>query len=263
MSLTSSNSVTLDAAKNLVSRVDTTSINSNAWTTTYSAAARTQTTVSPMGRQTVTTLDAQGREVQVQAGNLAPTAYSYDSRGRLGTVTVGTGTSARVTTFGYDELDRLTSVMDPLTRTQQYVYDDANRVVGQIFPDTSQVAFGYDANGNVTSVTPPSRPAHGFEFTPNDLMSSYTPPAVTGTGATTYEYNHDKQPTVVHRPDGSQITFTYDSAGRLWTTTYPKGPSASDGMVTVTRAYNVTAGKLTGASTSDGQAMTFGLTARC
>jgi YD repeat-containing protein len=54
-------------------------------------AAKTITNVSPVGRQTVTTLDAQGRVVQVQAGNLAPTAYAYDSRGRLSTVTVGTG----------------------------------------------------------------------------------------------------------------------------------------------------------------------------
>jgi len=113
-------------------------------------------------------------------------------------VTVGTGSSARVTTFGYDPLDRLSSVTDPLLRVQSYTYDDANRVVGQVFTDGSQVGFSYDANGNVTSVTPPSRPEHDFGYTPADLMSSYTPPAVAGTGATTYEYNLDKQPTVVH-----------------------------------------------------------------
>ena len=33
--------------------------------------------------------------------------------------------------------------------------------------------------------------------------------------------NLDKQPTVIHGPDGRQIKFTYDSAGRLSTTTYP------------------------------------------
>ena len=77
-------------------------------------------------------------------------------------------------------------------------------------------------------------------------------------GATTYEYNLDKQPTVVHRPDGSTINFTYDSAGRLATTTYPKGPEASDGMVTVTRTYNPTTGKLASVSTSDGQTVSYG-----
>jgi len=112
---------------------------------------------------------------------------------------------------------------------QSYVYDDANRVVGQVFTDGSQVGFSYDANGNVTSVTPRAGRNTTFGYTPADLMSSYTPPAVAGTGATTYEYNLDKQPRVVHRRMASQIVFGYDGAGRLSTVTYPKGPDVSDG----------------------------------
>jgi RHS repeat-associated protein len=195
--------------------------------------------------------------VQAQTGNLAPTAYSYDSRGRLATVTVGSGASARVTTFGYDSLDRLASVTDPLLRVQSYVYDGANRVVGQVFTDGSEVTFSYDPDGNVASVTPPGRPEHDFGYTPADLMSSYTPPVVPGTGATTYEYNLDKQPTVVQRPDGSQIVTTYDSAGRVATVTYPAGPNTSDGTVTVTRTYNPTTGNLQSVSTSDGQSLVY------
>ena len=238
---------------NLVSQVDTTTVNGKASTSTYNVAAKTIINASPLGRQTVSTLDAQGRVVQVQAGNLAPTAYTYDSRGRLATVTVGSGTSARVTTFGYDSLDRLASVTDPLSRVQSYVYDDANRVVGQVFTDGSEVGFSYDSNGNVTSVTPPSRPEHDFGYTPADLMSSYTPPVVSGTGATTYEYNRDKQPTFIHRPDGSQIAFVYDTAGRLSTTTYP----SVGGNVTVTRTYDPVTGKLKTVSTSDGQSLAY------
>jgi RHS repeat-associated protein len=115
------------------------------------------------------------------------------------------------------------------------------------------VAFGYDANGNITSVTPPGRPAHAFGFTPNDLMSSYTPPPLSTEAPTTYEYNRDKQPTFVHRPDGSQIAFTYDSAGRLSTTTYP----TANGNVTVTRTYSATTGQVTGVTTSDGQSLAY------
>jgi RHS repeat-associated protein len=242
---------------NLVSQVDTTTVNGKVSTSTYNVAANTITNVSAVGRQTVSTLDAQGRVVQVQAGNLAPTAYAYDSRGRLATVTVGSGANARVTSFSYDSLDRLANVTDPLLRVQSYVYDDANRVVGQVFTDGSQVGFSYDANGNVTSVTPPGRPEHDFGYTPADLMSSYTPPVVAGTGATTYEYNLDKQPTVVHRPDGSTINFTYDSAGRLSTVTYPKGPNTSDGTVTVTRTYSPATGNLSGVTSSDGQSLAY------
>jgi RHS repeat-associated protein len=66
--------------------------------------------------------------------------------------------------------------------------------------------------------------------------------------------NLDKQPTVIHRPDGSTINFTYDSAGRLSTTTYP----SVSGNVTVTRTYSPTTGKLTGVTTSDGQSLAYG-----
>jgi RHS repeat-associated protein len=253
-----SRAVTVASSGALSSQVDTTTVNGKDFTSTYDAVAHTVTNVSPVGRQTVSTLDDKGRVVQVQAGNLAPTAYAYDSRGRLATVTVGTGTSARVTTFGYDPLDRLSSVTDPLLRVQSYVYDDANRVVGQVFTDGSQVGFSYDANGNVTSVTPPGRPEHDFGYTPADLMSSYTPPAVAATGATTYEHNLDKQPTVVHRPDGSQSVTTYDSAGRVATVTYP----SVSGNVTITRSYSPTTGQLSAMTTSDGQNLAFGYDGR-
>ena len=256
MTTTVARATTLNGAS-LVSQVDTTTVNGNAFTSTYNVAANAITNVSPVGRQTVSTLDSKGRVVNVQSGNLAPTAYAYDSRGRLATVTVGTGSSARVTTFGYDPLDRLSSVTDPLLRVQSYTYDDANRVVGQVFTDGSQVGFSYDANGNVTSVTPPSRPEHDFGYTPADLMSSYTPPAVAGTGATTYEYNLDKQPTFIHRPDGSQIAFTYDTAGRILTTTYPAGPAPADGNITLTRSYHATTGHLSSISGSDNQSLAY------
>jgi RHS repeat-associated protein len=254
MTINQARTVAVAGDNTLTSQVDTTTINGKVSSSTYNTAAKTMTSVSPMGRTTVTTLDDKGRAVGMQSGNLAPSAYSYDSRGRLSSVTLGTAPDTRVTTFGYDESDRLKTVTDPLNRVTEYTYDDANRVTAQKFSDGNSVDFGYDANGNVTSVTPPSRPAHAFSFTPNDLMSSYTPPVLSSEAPTTYEYNRDKQPTVIHRPDGSQIVFTYDSAGRLATTTYP----SVGGNVVVTRTYDPTKGQLTGVTTSDGQSLAYG-----
>jgi RHS repeat-associated protein len=256
MTTTHARSVTINGTTR-VSQVDTMNVNGKSSTSTYNVAAKTVTNQSPAGRQTVSTLDSQGRVVQVQAGNLALTAYAYDTRGRLSSVTVGTGTTARVTTFGYDDLDRLQTVTDPLLRTQSYAYDDANRVTTQTFTDGNRVVFSYDANGNVTSVTPPGRTAHGFGFDANDLMSSYAPPVLSTEVPTTYEYNLDKQPTVIHRPDGTTIVTTYDGAGREATVTYPAGPSSSDGSITVTRNYHPTTGNLSGMTASDGQSLAY------
>ena len=48
---------TMDAGKNLVSQVDTTTFNGKATTSSWDAASRTMTTVSPEGRQSMTTFD--------------------------------------------------------------------------------------------------------------------------------------------------------------------------------------------------------------
>ena len=47
------------------------------------------TTTTPAGRQTVSTMDAQGRETRIQTGSLAPVDFTYDARGRLASVTQG------------------------------------------------------------------------------------------------------------------------------------------------------------------------------
>jgi len=84
----------------VTSRVDTVSVNGKSSTSTYNVAAKTITSVSPAGRQTVTTLDSQDRVTKLEPANLAPTAYGYDPRGRLSSVTVGNGTSVMMTWIG-------------------------------------------------------------------------------------------------------------------------------------------------------------------
>jgi len=75
-----------------------------------------------------------------------------------------------------------------------------------------------------------------FNYTPVNLEAGYTPPAVSGTGATSYQYNKAKQLTQVSRPDGQSLSLGYDFAGRLSTQTLPRG--------TVTYGYNASTGHL-------------------
>ena len=89
-----------------------TSINGRTYLATFDAGLGTITTTSPEGRQVVATLDGQGREVLRQVTGLAPIAYSYDTAGRLRTVTQGTGTNARIYTFDYDRVPREDGFLD-------------------------------------------------------------------------------------------------------------------------------------------------------
>ena len=91
-------------------------------------------------------------------------------------------------------------------------------------PDTRVIGFTYDPDGNVTSVTPPGRPAHGFAYDAIDQATDYTPPALgIQPVATHYDYNLDKQPLKVTRPDGQTIDYGYDAGGRLASLTTPSG----------------------------------------
>ena len=231
----------------LSTQTDTTTVNGRAFTTAYAAGPpRTVTTTTPTGRHTTSTLDDQGRVISEQAPGIDPIAYTYDSRGRLATVTQG----GRTWTLSYDGDGNLASIMDPLSRSTAFAYDAAGRVTTQTLPDGQEIHFAYDQAGNVTSITPPGRPAHAFSYTPIDQQQSYTPPDVgIGPTATTYSYTPDRRLAHIARPDGRSVDFAYDASGRLATITFDRGDIAF--------TYDPTTGQLTGLTAPDGEGLAF------
>lgn len=221
--LTNARTVNLSDPNNplsLTSQNDTVSFNGRTATRTYNATTRTATETSPAGRLRTTVTDSQGRVSQQQQGTLAPTAFSYDARGRLSSRSQG----GRSTSLTYDTLGRPQTITDSANRTVQFQYDSAGRVTQQTLPDNRVIAYSYDGSGNVTSITPPGRPAHSFTYTPVNLEKDYLAPAISGggTNTTTYSYNADRQVTGITRPDGQQIALSY-AGGKLTNQTFPTG----------------------------------------
>ncbi|MFO1433224.1 MAG: RHS repeat-associated core domain-containing protein [Candidatus Competibacteraceae bacterium] len=183
------------------------------------------------------------------AGLLAVTT-TYDASGHLTSTTQGSGADQRRLDFTYNGAGYLDTVTDPLGRTLRYEYDAAGRVTREILPDKREIRYSYDPKGSLTSLTPPGRPAHAFTYTPVDLTQAYSPPDVeTGLNNTVYEYDLDKNLTRILRPDGQEIRFTYDNAGRLTQQTLPNGTLSYD--------YNATTGKLTSLGDPDGGSLGF------
>jgi RHS repeat-associated protein len=253
-SLILNRTVTLADANNplsLVTLSDTLAVNGHPYTRVYDAATRTFTETTPQGRQSITTVDAQGRVVREQEGDLLPASYSHDSRGRLITAVFGSGTEARITTFGYNNAGYLSTITDPLGHAISFGYDAAGRVTTQTQPDGRQIRYQYDANGNVTAIVPPGRPAHSFAYTPVDLPAAYTPPAVgASTNQTRYSYNADRQLTRITRPDGRSVDFSYDSGGRASTLSLARGA--------MNYSYHPTTGQLATLSSAGGITVTYG-----
>jgi RHS repeat-associated protein len=240
LSATANRSVTLsnpNDATTLVTQTDTVTVNGKSHTSLYDAALRRVTTTSPMGRQRVAYLDEKGRLSQVQVPGFAPVSFGHDDRGRLETITAGTGPAARAFTLVYDAQNRLERIIDPRNQTTLFGYDNADRVRREVRPDSRETLATYDVNGNLATLTPPGKPSHTFGYTPVDLEATYAPPDVgIGNVTTSYAWNLDRQLELVTRPDGVTIDPAYDLGGRLATVTHPGGQESY--------AYNPTTGKL-------------------
>jgi RHS repeat-associated protein len=229
----------------LMSQTDVTTINGQTQTMTYDGNSRTTTIVSPLGRQRTITEDDHGRTVFSQEGTLAGATYGYDSRGRLTSVTIGTGPTASTVTASYNNHDLPNMTTDPSLANTNYGYDDDNRLDSQVAPDGAITSLHLSQAGDLMSISPPGEGAHGFTYTPIGDELSYTPPAISdGTPSTTRSYNSDRQLTGITRPDGKTITFGYDTAGRSSTTVYDAG--------TVTWSYSPSTGRVTDILATDG-----------
>jgi RHS repeat-associated protein len=246
-------SVTTDPSTGaMTSRTDTLGINSGPTSTVvYDAASRTTTTTTPAGRQSVIRQDDHGRLVYVHPMDKAPTAYTYDVRGRLSTATTGVGPEARIVTLGYDLHDRTNQWTGQISAAGPISHDDAGRMSSVVLGDGSTLGFGYDLNGKLTSLTPPGRLPQTFTYTPANLLESYRPPVVDATTVpTTYEWDRDENLTLVRQPGGRTISMVYDSAGRLETQTYSAG--------TMTRHYSRSTGLVESATAPGGGTVEFG-----
>ncbi|MEO8136183.1 MAG: RHS repeat-associated core domain-containing protein, partial [Betaproteobacteria bacterium] len=226
-------------------------VNGRAYSTTYEGPNRLITQTTPAGRTATAAIDSLGRPLVRQFGGLAPSAYTYDARGRVASVTVGAGAEARTASFSYNAQGLPQTATDPLGRVTTYAFDSAGRMTGQTLPDGRSVAMSYDASGNVTSVTPPGRPAHTFAYSKVDLEVQYNPPDVAGAAPDVSDtsYNADRQIIGVARPDGRTVTPAYDAAGRVQSIAFSRG--------TVSHAYSGTTGQLTGIAAPEAVAHTY------
>ncbi|MCP4926358.1 MAG: hypothetical protein GY916_10470 [Gammaproteobacteria bacterium] len=219
-----------DDVLSLTAFTETRTVNGRSFERGYEPGTQTWTETTPENRSSTLQISIKGQPVLSQVTGLNATAISYDDRGRVKTITEGSGAEARLTTLAYYETGLmqgyLESILDAENRTTRFEYDVLDRVTKQIMPDNREILYGYDENGNLASLTPPGRPAHIFKYDELDQEEEYTPPAVVGiaTPQTIYRYNLDKQLVEITRPDLQQITMDYGiTTGLLDSMTIPGG----------------------------------------
>ncbi len=175
--------------------------------TEFDGTSKKITSTSAMGRKSVSSLDEFERVISTQEANFVPVDFSYESRGRIKTITQG----ARRTSITYNSEGFVESVENPLGQVTSLKYDLTGLILEKTLPDGRVIGFSYDQNGNLTSLTPPSRPAYAFGINLMELVTTFTPPLLGGTSAATlYSYNLDRELTRITRPDQQIIDLSYD-----------------------------------------------------
>jgi RHS repeat-associated protein len=120
---------------------------------TYDAAGNMLTASSYNGSKLQMTYDSINRVTQViqtlPSGFQATIGYSYDANGNRTGMTTPWGSFS----YGYDALNRLTSVTNPQSNTFTFIYDADGRRTQMVAPNGVTTVYTYDNASRITSIT--------------------------------------------------------------------------------------------------------------
>ncbi len=168
----------------------------------FDAGGNLKAVIDAAERKTTYAYDAADRLVDVDYSEEATPdeSYEYDADGNLVSMIDGTGES----TFGYDQLGRLTEAENGHGDVVGYGYDLAEQLTGLIYPNGKSVARAFDAAGRLESVT--------------DWLG----------GTTSFAYDADSNLEAIGFPaaSGNVDEYAYDRADRMSGASFGSGAEA-------------------------------------
>ena len=181
------------------------------------------------GKQTMTFYHKTGAELRSVTYGLRGepifTDRQYDNRGRLSAVSepYKEGETVRWTVYGYDNIDRLTSVTTPDTTCTTTVYDGFRTETTVTTPQglSQESAVTVNAMGWTVRSDDASGSYVVYDHYADGLMATAT---VNGNPATTVtaSYDNARQRATLVDPDYGTLTTSYDAYGRLKQSVSPR-----------------------------------------
>lgn len=222
----------------------TQTIENDTVTAVYSGATNTETVTFPGGQSSTVTLDEQGTTLSADYADGSVTSYTFDSRGRLLSQTLGDETTGRTMSYSYGANGLVESINYPDGTQLELGYDADLRVISAAAPGQGPLTYGYAADGFRISLTPPGRLPYGFMPSLRSELIERTIPVVgQESNAVTITYDDDRRAISEARPDGRSISITFDALGRQEELVYSRG--------SLTYAYDNSTGQQTGLTSPD------------
>ena len=175
-----------------------------------------------------------------QNRNSTTMTFTYDANGNRSTRTDYNG---NVTSYTYDDLDRLTDIAytGASGENASYTYDDLSRLLTAVNA-AGTVTFTYDNRGRLA--TEEDVFANDLEYT-YDAAGRKTSLELNNVAHTAYAYDNANRLTTLTDEASNDFTFTYDNANKLLSRVAPNGVTSSyeyDGMSRLKRLKHYTSG---------------------
>jgi RHS repeat-associated protein len=196
------------------------------WTYNDAATPIQVTAIDERGHSTDYYYDWQNRLVTVTehaTGQRWNTAYSYDTVGNLVQVT---DAKSQITSYGYDNLNRVIQTTFPDTTFETRTYDSVGNLVSRVTQNNAIIQYGYDEINRLTKITYPDSSTVTYTYDKDSNRLGMTD----STSTTTYTYDARNRLLSETRTISGQsypLSYQYDQASNLIQLTYPDGTRLS------------------------------------
>ena len=178
--------------------------------------------VDSTNRTTTYTRNGSGQLTKIEKPGGAVTTMTYDTTGRLATLTVPSAPGTTTITFGYNTAHKVTKITQKSTSptygdkadvVTNFAYNSGNTVVTS--PNGKASTYNYDSQGRVTSTKDPLNRTRSQTWTANSDIQTSTDALGSGStpgNETKMQYDGLNNPTKTELPTGAAASAVY-SAG--------------------------------------------------
>jgi RHS repeat-associated protein len=225
--------------------------------TAYTKSGKVQSTTDPNGNQTTYSYDTDDRKQTVTRPVLPSvgrvTTFSYDPMSRLATVVDNAGNIAR--TYSYTPNGKHASFTDGHApsgtgNTTTYSYDGFDQLARRTYPDSTFVAFTRDLDNNVLTQTTRAGAVIIYAYDTMNRLITKTPPSPAPVASYVYDLagrltgasDTSAAIAAVVPPSGSAVqyatSYSYDQLNRVVNASWsPAATAAAPTAATVTFAH--------------------------